>query len=281
MNDEKREDMLPDQEVASDQEGKIEPQKKSWWRWLTSFGGLLLLFKASKIWAILNAAFVFLKLSKFLSTGLSMLVMIVAYTFIYGWQYALGIVALIFVHEMGHLIMSRRLGLATSLPLFIPFVGALIQMKEQPRDAKTESIVGIGGPVLGAIGAFVCLLAGELFGSGLFLALAYFGFILTVFNLIPAHPLDGGRIVTAISLKLWIIGIPVMLGFSLYFFNPIGILISILAIAKAWEVWKDRANPYYDTDTTFRITMGLAYFMLFAISAYYSYTLHETLVMLR
>jgi Zn-dependent protease len=252
-------------------------KKKSRWGWLTGFGGLFLIFKAGKIWAILKGALIFFKFGKFLTTGLSMMLMIVVYTYMYGWKYAVGIVLLLFIHEMGHLTASRRLGIDTSLPMFIPFVGALIQMREQPKDAKTESIVGIAGPVFGAFGAVVCLLLGELFDSGLLLALAYFGFLLTVFNLVPAHPLDGGRIVTAISLKLWVVGIPVMVFFSLYYFNPIGILICILAIKKAWEVWKDRDNPYYDTDWGFRFKMGVSYFSLFALSAYYTYNLHEVL----
>jgi len=254
-------------------------KKKNRWGWLTSFGGLLLIFKAAKIWTIIKGIFLFLKFGKFLTTGLSMILMIAVYTYIYGWKYAIGIVALLFIHEMGHLTASRRLGIDTSLPMFLPFIGAIIQMREVPKDAKTESIIGIAGPIFGALGAFVCLGIGEIFDSPLLLALAYFGFLLTVFNLIPAHPLDGGRIVTAISLKLWVIGIPVMVFFSLYFFNPVSILISILAIKKAWEVWKDRENPYYDTDAGFRYKMGFFYFLLFALSAYYTYNLHEVLSM--
>ena len=258
-------------------EEKPPDNKKSKWRWLTSLGGLLLVFKVTKIWAIIKAMFIFLKFGKFLTTGLSMLLMILTYTYIYGWKYAIGIVLLLFVHEMGHLTAARRLGIDTSLPMFIPFIGAIIQMKEAPKDAKTEAIVGIAGPIFGAIGAFICLLIGQVFDSALLLALAYFGFILTVFNLIPAHPLDGGRIVTAISLKIWIIGIPIMVFFSLVFFNPIAILISILAIKKAWEVWKDRENPYYNTEQSFRLKMGVSYFFLFALSAYYTYNLHAML----
>lgn len=267
--------VLPREEPPSEE--KPPDKKKSKWGWLTSFGGFLLIFKAAKIWAIIKGIFIFLKFGKFLTTGLSMMLMIVVYTYMYGWKYAIGIVFLLFIHEMGHLTASRRLGIDTSLPMFIPFIGAIIQMKEAPKDAKTESIVGIAGPVFGALGAFVCVFLGEIFDSALLLALAYFGFLLTVFNLIPAHPLDGGRIVTAISLKLWMIGIPVMIFFSLYFFNPIGILISILAIKKAWEVWKDRENPYYDTDPGFRIIMGGSYFFLFTLAAYYTYNLHEML----
>lgn len=267
--------VLPNSEPSA--EFDIPEKKKSRWGWFTSLGGLLLLFKATKIWALIKGALLFLKFGKFLTTGLSMMLMIIVYTYMYGWKYAIGIVLLLFIHEMGHLTASRRLGIDTSLPMFIPFIGAIIQMKEAPKDAKTESIVGIAGPVFGALGAFICLFIGEMVHSALLLALAYFGFLLTVFNLIPAHPLDGGRIVTAISLKLWIIGIPVMLFFSLYFFNPIGILISILAIKKAWEVWKDRDNPYYNTDQGFRFKMGFSYFLLFALSAYYTYNLHEVL----
>lgn len=267
--------VLPNSEPSAELD--IPEKKKSRWGWFTSLGGLLLVFKAAKIWTLIKGALLFLKFGKFLTTGLSMMLMIVVYTYIYGWKYAIGIVLLLFIHEMGHLTASRRLGIDTSLPMFIPFIGAIIQMKEAPKDAKTESIVGIAGPVFGALGAFICLFIGEMVHSGLLLALAYFGFLLTVFNLIPAHPLDGGRIVTAISLKLWIIGIPVMLFFSLYFFNPIGILISILAIKKAWEVWKDRDNPYYNTDQGFRFKMGFSYFVLFALSAYYTYNLHEVL----
>ena len=267
--------VLPEEESIIEEDPP--EKKKSRWGWLTSFGGLFLLLKAGKIWAIIKGAFIFLKFGKFLTTGLSMMLMVVVYTYMYGWKYAVGLVLLLFIHEMGHLTASRRLGIDTSLPMFIPFVGAIIQMRQQPKDAKTESIVGIAGPIYGALAAFVCLFIGNLFDSAIFLALAYFGFLLTVFNLIPAHPLDGGRIVTAISLKLWIVGIPVMLFFSLYFFNPIGILICILAIKKAWEVWKDRDNPYYDTDSAFRVKMGVSYFALFSLSAYYTYSLHEVL----
>lgn len=258
---------------------ELEPpaKKNNRWGWITGFGGLFLLLKAAKIWTFVKGLFIVLKFGKFLTTGLSMMLMIVVYTYMYGWKYAVGVVLLLFIHEMGHMTASRRLGIDTSLPMFIPFIGAVIQMREEPKDAKTESIVGIAGPGFGALGAILCLYLGEMFHSSLLLALAYFGFLLTVFNLIPAHPLDGGRIVTAISLKLWIVGIPIMMFFALYFFNPIGLIISFLAIRKAWAVWKDRDNPYYDTDTGFRFIMGFSYFFLFALSAYYTYNLHEML----
>ncbi|WP_346353347.1 site-2 protease family protein [Azotosporobacter soli] len=265
------------EEALDAAEPEEEPKKKSSkWKWLGA-GALAVIFKFSKVVALLKWAFVFLKLGKFFTTGFSMLVMIAAYAFMFGWWYAVGIVVLLFVHELGHLIASRRLGLETGLPVFIPFVGAFIKMKQEPQDAKTEAIVGIGGPVLGLVGAFLCYGIGLLLQSPLLYAVAYFGFFITVFNMIPAHPLDGGRIVTAVSPYMWLVGIPVIAGLSLWYFNPIAILISLLAIQKAWKTWKDRNNPYYATDAAFRFKMGLAYFLVLGLSAYYSFAVHELL----
>lgn len=269
-----------DYQIDYEQFNKPPAQRKSRWGWLTAAGAFIL-FKLKTVFSVLKGLFIFAKLGKFMTTGLSMLLMIVTYMYIYGWKYAVGIVLLLFVHELGHLYYARRLGLATSLPLFIPFVGALIQMREEPKDAKTEAIIGIGGPLAGIIGAYVCLAVANFFSSPLFYALAYFGFTVTVFNLIPAHPLDGGRIVGAISPSLWLVGIPLIVGLSVYFFNPIAILISVLAIGKAWKVWQDRDNPYYQTDVAFRVKLGLVYFTIFAISAYHAYATHQRLDQLK
>ena len=92
----------------------------------------------------------------FLKTGLTMLVSIWAYAMVWGWQFAVGFVLLIFVHECGHLIAAKMVGLKVTTPAFIPFVGALITLKEAPRNAWIEAQVGIGGPLLGAAGAAAC-----------------------------------------------------------------------------------------------------------------------------
>ena len=101
-----------------------------------------------------------LKLGKLLTTGGTMLISVVAYSFVFGWPYAVGFVVLIFIHEMGHYIAARRRGLDVGAPTFIPFVGAWIQLKDLPHDAETEAYVGMGGPLVGSIGALGCLLPG-------------------------------------------------------------------------------------------------------------------------
>src|SRR5208337_4261335 len=88
-----------------------------------------------------------------LKMGGSMIFMAWVYARFYGWQFAVGFVVLIFIHEMGHLIAARLVGLEVSLPLFIPFLGASILMRSMPRNAWMEAIVGIGGPLLGSLGA--------------------------------------------------------------------------------------------------------------------------------
>ena len=125
------------------------------------------------------------KLSKFLVTGGTMLLSIFTYALVFGWQYAVGLVGLLFFHEMGHYLAARQRGLNVGVPCFIPFVGAWIELKEQPMDAETEAYVGIAGPMLGSAAAFVCYLLARETNSPMLLALAYAGFMLNLFNLIP------------------------------------------------------------------------------------------------
>lgn len=256
-------------------EGKSEGHSKLRWGWGIA-GGLLLL---SKLKTILFGALAFLKFGKFISTGLSMLLMIATYAWMYGWRYAVGIVALLFIHEMGHVLFARWRGIEVSAPMFIPFVGAFIEMKEQPQDAATESFVAVGGPLLGVLGALGCFIIGVAAKSQLLLAVAYFGFFITVFNLIPVHPLDGGRIVAALSPLLWGVGILMMAAVVVFFFNPIAILVLLLCLGKAYTTWKQRhelAN-YYQVAGAFRWKMGAAYFGLFGLSTFFVVVLHEIL----
>src|SRR5229473_4994494 len=141
-----------------------------------------------------------------LKSGGTMLLMIWIYTAMWGWKFGLGFVLLLFVHEAGHLIVAKKFGLKVGAPVFIPFMGAFIALKEAPRNAWVEACVGIGGPMLGSIGALICNALGEVFDAPVFIALAWFGYFLNLFNLTPVGMLDGGRIVTALSRWLWLPG---------------------------------------------------------------------------
>lgn len=93
------------------------------------------------------------KLGKVLQTGGTMLISVIAYSWVFGWPYAVGLVALIFVHEMGHYFAARKRGLNVGAPAFIPFVGAWVALKDLPRNAETEAYIGFAGPFVGTLGA--------------------------------------------------------------------------------------------------------------------------------
>lgn len=219
------------------------------------------------------------QLGKILLTSGTMLISVFAYSLLFGWPYAAGFVLLIFVHEMGHYVAARQRGLDVGAPTFIPFVGAWIQLKQMPHDAETEAWVGLAGPLAGTLGALACYYAGRHFDSNLLLALSYAGFFLNLFNLIPLSPFDGGRITAAISPRIWLVGIPVLVLLFLYRPSPILILVAILAAPSAMKAWKFRADDpahgdYYKVTAETRFTYGLTYVGLLAFLAVMSHDVH-------
>src|SRR5881227_113926 len=164
--------------------------------------GLLL----AKLGAKLKFLLVLLPKMKILTTAGTMLVSVAAYALLWGWQFGIGFVLLLLVHELGHAIQLRREGVESGWPVFIPFLGAYIGMKEMPKDAAAEARVGLAGPVLGSIGALVPLAIFLVTGSDLFRALAFLGFFINLFNLLPVLPLDGGRAMAALSPWMWAFG---------------------------------------------------------------------------
>jgi Zn-dependent protease len=217
---------------------------------IVKFGGLLLKLKV-------------------VTTGVSMVVSIAAYAWIWGLPFAVGFVVLIFVHEIGHVIELRRQGVPASAPLFIPFLGAVIGMKELPDDAWKEARVALAGPILGSVGAAAFWVAGEASGSELLVALAFVGFFLNLFNLIPIVPLDGGRAVSALHPALWFIGLVLMVGLVVVSFNPLLLLIVVLGGLDLWRRWRERgqAAEYYRLPTWQRVTVGVVYLGLAAVLA--------------
>jgi Zn-dependent protease len=200
-----------------------------------------------------------------LKTGGTMLLSIWAYAMAYGWTFAIGFVLLIFVHECGHLILARMFGLKVGAPVFIPFMGALIALKEAPKDAWMEAWVGIGGPLLGAAGAVACAAIYFTTGHPLFRALAYTGFFLNLFNLAPIGFLDGGRIVTAITPWMWVIGLVVIGALMVLHPNLIVGIILIASIPRLISLFRKKSEAeqrYYEVPPAKRFIMGTMYFGL-------------------
>jgi Zn-dependent protease len=188
------------------------------------------------------------KLGKILLSGGSMLISIAVYAQLFGWKYAVGFVLLLLCHEMGHYIAAKQRGLEVGLPTFIPFVGAWISLKNQSLSAETTAFVGLAGPLLGSTGAFLVYLVALQYQSHWLLAIAYAGFVLNLFNLIPVVPLDGGHVVAVISPKIWIIGIPLLVALYLWRPNPLLIIVTILALPKAWSALRGKVPVHPESE---------------------------------
>jgi Zn-dependent protease len=217
---------------------------------IVKFGGFLLKFKV-------------------VTTGASMLVSVAAYAWLWGLPFATGFVVLIFVHELGHVIELRRQGVPASAPLFIPFLGAVIGMKELPEDAWKEARVALAGPILGSVGAAAFWIAGEVMDSELLVALAFIGFLINLFNLIPIVPLDGGRAAAALHPAVWFLGLLMMVGLVVVAPNPLLVIIVIVGALDLWERWRRRkdAGSYYELALWQRVTVGAVYLGLVAVLA--------------
>lgn len=247
-------------------------------RWLAPLGmagALLAKFgaKLAFLWPFLKLALPFLKSAAF------MLVSVWLYSQFWGWPFAVGFVGLIFVHEMGHIVAARLCGVPTSLPYFIPFLGAVILLRDHRLDAWTEARIAIAGPVFGAAAAAACYALAGATGDGFWAALAYQGFWLNLFNLIPLSPLDGGRVVTAISRWLWVAGL-ILLGayfaVSLSYRGDRGgwssgamilILVLLSGVPRLLRFLAHRGEDpeearRFDVPTRRRVAMGAVYFGL-------------------
>jgi len=219
----------------------------------------------------------------------SMLLSIVVYYFVFGqnWIAAVGFTVLILVHEMGHVVALWRYGLSASPPIFIPFMGALINLRQPPRDAWEEAVVGIGGPVAGTIGALACWAAFYQTGWLPLIPIAYWGVILNGFNMLPVPPLDGGRITAAVSPWVWIPGVLGLVGLFVYEFLQTGrvsfimLLILFYALPRIRQTLSNRQarqHPYYRIGRRWKWLMGAFYLGLSAVLlASYVYLSHVLL----
>src|SRR5215211_7542581 len=205
---------------------------------------------------------------KVVTTSLSMVVSIGAYSLLWGWKFALGFVVLLFVHEAGHALEAKRQGLPVSAPVFIPFLGAAILLKENPQNAWREAQIALAGPVVGSLGAAAVWWYGEATDNNLLIAIAFTGFFLNLFNLLPIVPLDGGRAVAALHPAFWFVGLLGLAALTFFAPNPILILILVVSAMELWNRWRGRGDPaaqaYYRIAPWQRVAVATVYLGLAA-----------------
>src|SRR5213596_3775141 len=202
----------------------------------------------------LKALLLLLPKLKLLTTSGSMLVSIGAYALIWGWQFAVGFVLLLLLHEMGHVIQLRREGVEASAPMFIPFLGAVVAAKSLGENATAEARVGLAGPVLGSLGAAALVPVYLATGDELFRALAFVGFFLNLFNLLPVVPLDGGRAMAAMAPWMWFVGFVALVAVTIAFPNPILLIILLFGGLETWRRWRQRRDGGEEQKAYYRVT---------------------------
>lgn len=176
-----------------------------------------------------------LPLAKVLLTGGSMAASVLVYAMNGGVAFAVGLVVMILVHELGHGAAMKRAGVEAGWPVFIPLFGAMIAMKGKPEHPRVEAAIAYGGPLAGTAAALVCAAFGLLLHSPFLLALSYTGFFLNLFNMAPFGFLDGGRIARVLSRKSWIVGAIIMGGMCLMSPSPQLIMIAAMGAMHAFR----------------------------------------------
>jgi Zn-dependent protease len=242
-------------------------------RWLAPIGAGALALAAK-----LKALLLILPKIKLLSTSATMLVSIAAYALIWSWKFAIGFVLLLLIHEMGHVIQLRREGIKASAPMFIPFMGAVVMASSMGKDAAAEARVGLAGPVLGTIGTLIPLAIWQATGGEFWQALAYVGFFINLFNLLPVLPLDGGRAMAALSPWVWLVGFAGLIALAFAFPNPILILILLLGGYETYKRWQNRNSPeaqaFHAIPARTRAIVAVVYLGLVALLALGVYETH-------
>lgn len=234
----------PEPETLQDRLRKLFAPVIAVGAFLLKFGAILIKFKALTVIGTMGVS-------------------VAAYTLIWGWKFAVGFVLLIFVHEMGHAVMLRRRGIKAGWPVFLPFLGAFISMKSAPASVYEEAESALAGPIAGTAGAFVVWWAGNAIGSDLLVSLAATGFLLNLFNLLPALPLDGGRVAGALHPGIWLLGLLALLGYEFVRPSPVIPVILLLGGFELWRRWRDRnstaSQVYFALQPRQRLRIGAAY----------------------
>jgi Zn-dependent protease len=172
---------------------------------------------------------------------------------------------------MGHVIALRREGIRASAPMFVPFLGAVVAARSLGDNAAAEARVGLAGPILGSIGAAACIVVYHATGNDIWRALAYTGFFLNLFNLLPVVPLDGGRAMAAMSPWMWVVGFAALIPLLFVFANPIMLLILVFAGLETYKRLQQRRSgdaatlAYYKVTPLARVLVAVVYVGLIAL----------------
>jgi Zn-dependent protease len=229
------------------------------------FKGLLLL--------VLNLKWL-LFVPKLLFSFGSLFVSIWFYALFFGWKFGVVFVLLILVHELGHYVTFRNLGISAGLPFFIPGLGAFVAARGPAPSMTIEAIATIAGPVYGLAAAGVCYALARNAHDPFWYAAAYVGFFLNALNLLPIPPFDGGRLAGIIDPRLWILGLAGFLAWIVFFHawsSPFSLLflivVGVVAVPRIRALFAGYVDPRFAAvPPASRVAIAVAYFATLAIA---------------
>ena len=249
--------------------------------WALKAKGLFLLF-FEKIRLLFVNPFEGFGAIQYAIAGGSFAVTIAAYTTQFPLAVVLGFVVITLIHEIGHALMIRAKGLRTGFMVFIPFVGGAVTLRDQPRSAFDDALIGLAGPFAGTIASLISLQIYKWVHDPLWLLIAFLGFALNLFNLLPIGMLDGGRISAAITKWMWVLGGGVLIWKVWDQPNPLTILILVLAAFQVYAsiVREAEDERFYEVTGPQRAAIAVLYFALVIFLGHQAYMTYDRLELL-
>jgi Zn-dependent protease len=215
--------------------------------------------------------------------GGSFAVTIAAYTSQWPLAVVVGFVGITLIHEVGHAVAIRAKGLRAGFMVFIPFIGGAVTLKDQPRSVYDDALIGLAGPAAGTFASLACLQVYKWKDDPLWLLIAFLGFALNLFNLLPIGMLDGGRISAAVTKWMWVFG-----GGALAYKvfdqpNPLTIVIAVLAAFQVYaSIVREKTDAhFYDVTPIQRAAIAVLYFALVIFLGHQTWMTYDRLELLR
>jgi Zn-dependent protease len=213
-----------------------------------------------------------------LATLFSALVSLGFYSLAFGPLTAVGLVAMLFVHEMGHVIEIRRQGMQATAPIFIPFLGAAIFQRSHPTTAVKQAQIGIAGPIAGTIGATVAFFLYLATGQQVLLLTALIGFGLNLFNMIPVWQLDGSWVLAPVSKWVYVAGYVLVVAAILWLHSILLVLVAVLGLSSLVQRFRQAQSPYYaSVPASARWALGVSWFGLVLYLGYMTFQAYTLL----
>jgi Zn-dependent protease len=215
-------------------------------------------------------------------TILSMIVSIWAYSWLFGWILATGIIVILFIHELGHILMALILRIRIGYPIFYPGVGAIIDLHQITPGPTDNALLGITGPIFGTIASAGCWVVYSLTGIHYWAELACFGMLPNLFNLLPLGEMDGGRIAGVLSRWLALPGYLILAALAWFVRTPILWLSLVIMLPAVLEIFSKKrrlstANSYVSRSD--RAILGSTYLLLVGFLTFGVWHLFTTAVL--